>query len=67
MLVLPRMHYFSPGATLLFLFYIGVVHIISISVLMGRLNEARLALIEKAHKQTWQLKQIVSDQSRSDR
>ena len=65
LLVLPRMHYFSPGATLLFLFYIGVVHIISISVLMGRLNEARLALIEKAHKQTWQLKQIVSDQSRN--
>jgi hypothetical protein len=67
MLVLPRMHYFSPGATLLFLFYIGLGHIISISVLMGRLNEARLALIEKAHKQTWQLKQIVSDQSRLDR
>jgi serine/threonine-protein kinase len=67
MLVLPRMHDFSPGATLLFLFYIGLAHIVMISVLMGRLNEARLALIEKAHKQTWQLKQIVSDQSQHDR
>jgi len=67
MLVLPRMHYFSPGATLVFLFYIGLAHIIMISVLMGRLNEARLALIEKAHKQTWQLKQIVSGQSQHDR
>ena len=43
MLVLPRMHFFSPGATLLFLSYVGLGHIISISVLMGRLNEARLA------------------------
>ncbi len=61
MLVLPRMHYFSPGATMLFLCYVGLGHIVSISVLMGRLNEARLAAIEKAHKQTWQLKQLVSD------
>jgi serine/threonine-protein kinase len=62
MLVLPRMHYFSPGATLLFLCYIGLGHIISISVLMGRLNEARVAAIARAHKQTWQLKQLVSDE-----
>ncbi len=64
MLVLPRMHYFSPGATLLFLSYVGLGHIISISILMGRLNEARLAAIEKAHKQTWQLKQLVGDDAR---
>jgi serine/threonine-protein kinase len=61
MLVLPRMHDFSPGATLLFLSYVGLGHIISISVLMGRLNESRLAAIQKLQKQTWQLKQLVSD------
>jgi serine/threonine-protein kinase len=66
MLVLPRMHFFSPGATLLFLCYVGLGHIVSISVLMGRLNEARLAAIEKAHKQTWQLKQLVSDDAQHE-
>jgi serine/threonine-protein kinase len=66
MMVLPRMHYFSPGATLLFLCYVGLGHIISISVLMGRLNEARLAAIENAHKQTWQLKQLVSDDAQHE-
>jgi hypothetical protein len=52
MLVMARMHYFSPGATLLFLFFVGLGHIISISILMGRLNEARLSAIQRAHKQT---------------
>jgi serine/threonine-protein kinase len=66
MLVLPRMHYFSPTATMLFLCYVGLGHIVSISVLMGRLNEARVAAIEKAHKQTWQLKQLVSDDAQHE-
>jgi serine/threonine-protein kinase len=66
MLVMARMHYFSPGATLLFLFFVGLGHIISISILMGRLNEARLSAIQRAHKQTWQLKQLVSDEGQQD-
>ncbi|MGD8863016.1 MAG: serine/threonine-protein kinase [Myxococcales bacterium] len=66
MLVLPRMHYFPEGATLAFLCYIGLGHIISISVLMGRLHEARVAALEKLHKQTWQLKQLVSDDAQSE-
>jgi serine/threonine-protein kinase len=66
MLIMARMHYFSPGATLLFLFFIGLGHIISISILMGRLNEARLSAIQRAHKQTWQLKQLVSDEGQHD-
>jgi serine/threonine-protein kinase len=66
MRVLPRMHFFSPGATLAFLCYVGLGHIVSISVLMGRLNEARLAAIEEAHKQTWQLKQLVSDDAQHE-
>ena len=46
--------------------YVGLGHIISISVLMGRLNEARVAAIENAHKQTWQLKQLVSDDAQHE-
>jgi hypothetical protein len=61
LLVIPRMHHFPPAATLVFLSYIGLGHIVSISVLMGRLNESRLQAIEKLHKQTWQLRQLVSD------
>jgi len=63
MIVIPRMHNFPPVATLIFLCYIGMGHIISISVLMGRLNESRLQAIEKLHKQTWQLRQLIGDES----
>jgi eukaryotic-like serine/threonine-protein kinase len=64
LIILPRMHYFSPGPTMLFLSYIALSHIVSVSVLVGRLNEARMDAIEKAHKQSWQLKQLVSDDAR---
>ncbi|MDD9932725.1 MAG: serine/threonine-protein kinase [Myxococcales bacterium] len=66
LMILPRMHYFPPGATLVFLCYIGLGHIISISMMMGRLHESRLAAIEKLHKQTWQLKQLVSDDAQGE-
>jgi serine/threonine-protein kinase len=63
MIVIPRMHNFPPAATLVFLCYVGLGHIISLSVLMGRLNESRLQAIEKLHKQTWQLRQLIGDES----
>jgi serine/threonine-protein kinase len=63
MIVIPRMHSFPPLATVVFLCYIGLGHIVTISVLMGRLNESRVAAIEKLHKQTWQLRQLVGDES----
>ena len=59
--ILPRMHHFPHGATLVFLCWIGLSQIISISVMMGRLHEARIRALEKLHKQTWQLKKLVSD------
>ena len=61
LVILPRMHNFPPAATLTFLCYIGLGHIISISILLGRLHEARVQLLEKMHMQTWQLKQLVGD------
>jgi hypothetical protein len=61
LVILPRMHHFPPAATLAFLGYIALGHIVSISLLMGRLHEARLAALEKLHKQTWQLKQLVKE------
>lgn len=61
LLILPRMHHFPRGATLAFLAWIGLGHIISISIMMGRLHEARIRALEKLHKQTWQLKQLVAD------
>jgi tRNA A-37 threonylcarbamoyl transferase component Bud32 len=64
MLILPRMHAFSPTATMIFLSYIALSHIISVSVLLGRLNQARIDAIVAAHKQSWQLKQLVSDDAR---
>jgi len=64
--ILPRMHFFSHGATLVSLCYIGLAQIISISMLMGRLSDSRLLAIEKLHKQTWQLKQLVSDDAQHE-
>jgi serine/threonine-protein kinase len=61
LVILPRMHHFPPAATLAFLGYIALGHIVSISLLMGRLHEARLQALEKLHKQTWQLKQLVRE------
>jgi hypothetical protein len=58
------MHHVPPGATIAFLIYLGVGHIVGISLLMGRLQESRLAALDKLHKQTWQLKQLVSDDNR---
>jgi hypothetical protein len=64
LVVLPRMHQFPPTATLVFLSYIGLGHIISIAVLVGRLHDARIRALEKLHKHTWQLRQLVSDERR---
>jgi hypothetical protein len=64
LLILPRMHSFSPLATLVCLSYIALSHIAGVSVLVGRLNQARMDAIEQAHKQSWQLKQLVSDDAR---
>ncbi len=63
LVILPRMHHFPPTATIVFLSYIGLGHIISISVLMGRLHTARLRALHKLHLHTWQLKQLVSDET----
>ena len=68
LLILPRMHHFPTAATLTFLCWIGLGHIISISIMMGRMHEARIRALEKLHKQTWQLKQLVAnDPERSRR
>jgi hypothetical protein len=61
LVILPRMHEFPKTATIVFLSYIGLGHIISISLIMGRLHEARMAALNKLHVHTWQLKQLVSD------
>jgi serine/threonine protein kinase len=61
LVILPRMHEFSKTATIVFLSYIGLGHIISISLIMGRMHEARMAAMEKLHVHTWQLKQLVSE------
>jgi hypothetical protein len=64
LLIVPRMHGFSPVATLVFLVYAALGHIVSVAILMSRLNRARVDAIEEAHKQSWQLKQLVSDDAR---
>jgi eukaryotic-like serine/threonine-protein kinase len=61
LVLIPRMHNFSKTATIVFLSYIGLGHIISISLIMGRMHEARMAAMEKLHVHTWQLKQLVSE------
>jgi hypothetical protein len=61
LVILPRMHEFPKTATIVFLSYIGLGHIISISLIMGRMHEARMAALNKLHVHTWQLKQLVSD------
>jgi len=61
LVILPRMHEFPKTATIVFLSYIGLGHIISISLLMGRMHEARMAAMHKLHVHTWQLKQLVSE------
>jgi len=61
LVILPRMHEFPKTATIVFLSYIGLGHIISISMIMGRMHEARVAALHRLHMHTWQLKQLVSD------
>jgi hypothetical protein len=61
LVILPRMHHFSKTATIVFLSYIGLGHIISISLIMGRMHESRVAAMQKLHVHTWQLKQLVSE------
>jgi hypothetical protein len=61
LVILPRMHEFPKNATIVFLSYIGLGHIISISMIMGRMHEARVAALHRLHMHTWQLKQLVSD------
>jgi hypothetical protein len=61
LVILPRMHEFPRTATIVFLSYIGLGHIISISMIMGRMHEARVAALHRLHMHTWQLKQLVSD------
>jgi serine/threonine-protein kinase len=61
LVILPRMHEFPKTATIVFLSYIGLGHIIGISLLMGRLHEARMAAMHRLHVHTWQLKQLVSE------
>jgi serine/threonine-protein kinase len=63
LVILPRMHEFPKTATIVFLSYIGLGHIISISLIMGRMHEARMAALNKLHVHTWQLKQLVSEDS----
>lgn len=61
LLIKPRMVEFPHNATLVFLWMIAVGHIVTVSAMMGRLHEARSHALEKLHKQTWQLKQLISD------
>jgi hypothetical protein len=61
LVILPRMHNFPKMATIVFLSYLGLGHIISISLIMGRMHEARMAAMHRLHVHTWQLKQLVSD------
>ena len=61
LVILPRMHNFPKTATIVFLSYLGLGHIISISLIMGRMHEARMAAMHRLHVHTWQLKQLVSD------
>ena len=61
LVIMPRMHDLPKTATIVFLSYIGLGHIISISLIMGRMHEARMAAMHKLHVHTWQLKQLVSD------
>jgi serine/threonine-protein kinase len=61
LVILPRMHEFPRTATIVFLSYIGLGHIVSISMIMGRMHEARVAALHRLHMHTWQLKQLVSD------
>ncbi|MEY4581231.1 MAG: hypothetical protein RL701_5934 [Pseudomonadota bacterium] len=65
LMILPRMHEFPKTATIVFLSYIGLGHIITISLIMGRMHEARMAAMHKLQVHTWQLKQLVSEDNNS--
>jgi len=67
LLIKPRMVHFPQTATVTFLWLIAVAHIVAVSLMMGRLHESRVRATEKLHKQTWQLKQLVSEDDRSTR
>jgi serine/threonine-protein kinase len=62
MVVLPQMHNFPQNATFAFLIYIALAHIIGVSIMMGRMQDALRDAEERLHMHTWQLKQLVSDE-----
>jgi len=62
MVVLPQMHNFPQNATFAFLIYIALAHIIGVSIMMGRMQDALRHAEERLHMHTWQLKQLVSDE-----
>jgi serine/threonine-protein kinase len=62
MVVLPQMHNFPQNATFTFLIYIALAHIIGVSIMMGRMQDALRHAEERLHMHTWQLKQLVSDE-----
>jgi len=62
LVVLPQMHSFPEAATFSFLLYIGLAHIIGVSVMMGRMQDALRDAEQRLHMHTWQLKQLVSDE-----
>ena len=62
LVVLPQMHNFPQNATFAFLIYIALAHIIGVSIMMGRMQDALRHAEERLHMHTWQLKQLVSDE-----
>lgn len=62
LVVLPNMHSFPQAATFTFLVYIALAHIIGVSIMMGRMQDALRDAEQRLHMHTWQLKQLVSDE-----
>jgi hypothetical protein len=61
LVILPQMHSFPEAATFSFLLYIGLAHIIGVSVMMGRMQDALRDAEHRLHMHSWQLRQLVSD------
>ncbi len=62
LIILPQMHNFPQAATFTFLLYIALAHIIGVSIMMGRMQDALRDAEQRLHMHTWQLKQLVSDE-----
>ncbi len=65
MVILPRMHNFTPAGSLAFLALFGLGHIVAMSVVIGYYRDTLQEAENKLRMTTWQFEQLIPDNGRN--